>query len=397
MFWPTLSGSLAAIVGAGWWYFRRELNSRDAQVLALQQRLESVEKVHRAAEVESDTRQRAMFDSMIEGVLLLDSTGRAVFANTACRRFFRQLNDPAGLTMMEAFRHLDLARLVDELIGGKSFTEREIQINGEPPRWLQVNGTLKLDASKHLQGALLVLHDTTRLRQLENTRREFVANVSHELRTPLSLVKGSVETLKSGAKDDPRACARFLDIIERHTDRLIFLIEDLLTLSQLEAGQAVINFHTVPLRTVVSEVLSDLEPRSKTREVTLVNEVPDSLFARADYDRLQQVLSNLIDNAIKYGRINGKVTVSAHQQGTSDWVAVTVADDGPGIPAEAAARVFERFYRVDTARSREQGGTGLGLSIVKHIVSAHGGTVSLESFPGQGARFTFTLPSAENY
>ena len=397
MLWPTLSGLLAATVGAGWWYLNREIKSRDAQFRALQQRLETVNESHRVAELESDTRQRAMFDSMMEGVLLLDSTGRALFANSACRRFFRQPNDPAGLTMMEAFRHLELARLVDELIGGKSFTEQEIQINGDPPRWLQVNGTLKLDAAKNPQGALLVLHDTTRLRQLENTRREFVANVSHELRTPLSLVKGSVETLKSGAKDDPRACARFLDIIERHTDRLIFLIEDLLTLSQLEAGQAVINFHTVPLRTVVAEVLSDLEPKSETRKVSLVNAVPDSLFARADYDRLQQVLSNLIDNAIKYGRMGGKVTVSATLQASSGWVAVTVADDGPGIPAEAAARVFERFYRADTARSREQGGTGLGLSIVKHIIQAHGGTVSLDSSPGNGARFTFTLPAAENY
>jgi two-component system phosphate regulon sensor histidine kinase PhoR len=242
---------------------------------------------------------------------------------------------------------------------------------------------------------LLVLHDTTRLKQLENTRREFVANVSHELRTPLSLIKGSVETLKSGAKDDPRACSRFLDIIERHTDRLIFLIEDLLTLSQLEAGQAVINFHTVPLQTVVAEVLSDLEPKAKTREIELINKVPDELYARADYDRLQQVLSNLIDNAIKYGKTGGHVTVGAAPSGQGDWVEVTVADDGPGIPPEAAARVFERFYRVDTARSREQGGTGLGLSIVKHIVQAHGGTVSLDSVPKQGARFTFTLPATQ--
>ena len=215
----------------------------------------------------------------------------------------------------------------------------------------------------------------------------------HELRTPLSLIKGSVETLLDGAASQPAIASKFLDIIDRHCDRLTFLIEDLLTLSRLESGQLAINYDTVPLRGHVSEVFDDFRRKAEDRGVQLINDVPSGLSARADSDRLDQVLSNLIDNAIKYGRPGGSVRIEGREVPGSDFVEMAVADDGPGIPTEAAERVFERFYRVDTARSREQGGTGLGLSIVKHIIQAHGGEVRLETAPAKGAAFRFTLPA----
>jgi two-component system phosphate regulon sensor histidine kinase PhoR len=228
---------------------------------------------------------------------------------------------------------------------------------------------------------------------LERTRREFVANVSHELRTPLSLIKGSVETLLDGAVSEPAIASKFLDIIDRHCDRLTYLIEDLLTLSRLESGQLAINYDTVPLREHVTEVFHDFHRKAEDRGVQLINDVPLRLQARADSDRLDQVLSNLIDNAIKYGRPGGTVRIEGREIPGSDLIEMAVADDGPGIPTEAAERVFERFYRVDTARSREQGGTGLGLSIVKHIIQAHGCEVRLETAPAKGAAFRFTLPA----
>jgi two-component system phosphate regulon sensor histidine kinase PhoR len=218
--------------------------------------------------------------------------------------------------------------------------------------------------------------------------------VSHELRTPLSLIKGYVETLLDGAKDDPALTARFLQTIERHADRLTFLIDDLLAISQLESGHVAYNFQTVDLHGQVERVCSELEVRALERQVTLLNEVSADLWVRADGDRLQQVLLNLIDNAIKYGRTGGTVRIGGRLVADS-LVEGFVSDDGPGIPTESQPRVFERFYRVDRARSREQGGTGLGLSIVKHIIQTHGGEVDVESQPGRGTTFRFTLPRAE--
>jgi two-component system phosphate regulon sensor histidine kinase PhoR len=225
---------------------------------------------------------------------------------------------------------------------------------------------------------------------LERTREEFVANVSHELRTPLSLIKGYVETLLDGAKDNPEVATKFLQTIQRNAERLQFLIEDLLTISELESGRIKMNLHSVRLHSLVDRVLEDLKPQAQSRRVELKNDVPE-LTARADADRLQQVFGNLIANAIKYGREGGHVGVSAHLL-DGNAIELCVQDDGPGIPAESLERVFERFYRVDKARSREQGGTGLGLSIVKHIVQSHGGKVWAKSEPGTGAAFYFTLP-----
>lgn len=228
--------------------------------------------------------------------------------------------------------------------------------------------------------------------QLKSARQEFVANVSHELRTPLSLIQGYTETLLDGAINDPQVSARFLQTISRNTARLTFLIEDLLTISELESGKVTLEIQESPLRDVVYRVLEDVRPRSDAKKIRILVEFPADLMVRADHQRLHQVLLNLIDNAIKYSHAEGHVWIGA--QSIADAVQIWVRDDGPGIPSDARNRVFERFYRVDKARSREHGGTGLGLAIVKHIVQAHGGTVWLESEMGRGSTFHFTLPQS---
>ena len=261
-------------------------------------------------------------------------------------------------------------------------------------RWLQVNAAAITNAAGEREGTILVFHDLTRLKQLERTREEFVANVSHELRTPLSLIKGYVETLLDGARDNPEVAERFLKIIERNANRLDLLIQDLLTISALESGRMKLELQPVELKSLAEKVLAFLHTKAENKSVTLVNELPE-LTANADANRLDQVLANLVDNAIKYGRPDGLVTVGGKKL-DDGRLEIFVRDDGPGIPPEALDRVFERFYRVDKARSRDQGGTGLGLSIVKHIVQAHGGEVRCESKLGEGATFFFTLPAAVN-
>ena len=261
---------------------------------------------------------------------------------------------------------------------------------GTEERVLEISAATIEDGGGTNRGTILVFHDLTRLKQLERTREEFVANVSHELRTPLSLIKGYVETLLDGAKDKPEVATKFLQTIQRNSERLQFLIEDLLTISELESGRTTMDLQPAQLRPLVQRVLADFESQAAARSVILKNEV-SAITALADADRLQQVLGNLLGNAIKYGRSGGMVNVAARD--TGDEIEVCVQDDGPGIPEAALERVFERFYRVDKGRSREQGGTGLGLAIVKHIVQSHGGRVWVVNAAGSGAAFYFTLPA----
>ena len=335
--------------------------------------------------------QEALFNSMVEGVLLLDRAGRIDLVNQSFKKLFGITSDVRGQTMLEAVRLPELAELVKRLPEQRSVHDFELELPGLEERWVQLNAAAIEDQQGAHHGAILVFHDLTRLKQLENTRQEFVANVRHELRTPLSLIKGFVETLLDGAKNDPELSTRFLKMIEKHTDRLTYLIEDLLTISRLESGQIVMNLQGLTLRAEAERVLDDLQSRAVEKQVAVQNEIPATLSARADADRLHQVVFNLVENAIKYGRQSGRVTIGAKSTGDKK-VQVWVQDDGPGIPPESKDRIFERFYRVDRARSRESGGTGLGLAIVKHIVQAHGGEVWVKSDLGTGSTFFFTLP-----
>jgi two-component system phosphate regulon sensor histidine kinase PhoR len=397
MWWPVLSGIfLASTVAIHLAWRRRFVSMRDR--LAQQQgTLDAQRRRQEETVSQIKAQQQAVFNSMVEGVLVLDSSNRVVLVNQSLQRLFALSGEVRGQTILEAFRLQELSDLVQRLQPLRSMQGQTLELPGMEERWVEVNAAAVADGKGDAHGAILVFHDLTRIKQLERTRQEFVANVSHELRTPLSLIKGFVETLLEGAKNDPQKCTRFLQTIEKHTDRLTFLIEDLLTISRLESGQLVMNLHSVDLHEEARRVADDLRSRAADKNVSLENRVPAALTARADAERLQQVLTNLVENAIKYGRRDGRVTIGGQPGGEtrSEKVEMWVADDGPGIPPELRERVFERFYRVDRARSRETGGTGLGLSIVKHIVQAHGGEVWLQSQEGEGTTFHFTLPKAK--
>ncbi len=380
----------AAAIHFGWWRrYARLRGDLSAQRHACSDFKSHYDQMY----AEQQAQMQALFNSMAEGVLVLDPAGRIQLVNQSLQRLFGLTGETRGQTILEAFRLQALAELVKRLPREQMVNGFEMEMPGMEERWVQINASALFDAQGQSRGAILVFHDLTRIKQLENTRKEFVANVSHELRTPLSLIKGFVETLLEGAKNDPETTTRFLKTIEKHTDRLTFLIEDLLTISRLESGQIIMNLQPVDMGNEVQRVIDDLQARATDKQVALTNQVPAGLSVSADVDRLEQVLFNLIENAIKYGRSDGCVCIGG-TSAVAGKVRVWVQDDGPGIPDEATERIFERFYRVDRARSRESGGTGLGLSIVKHIVQAHGGEVSVESEPGKGTTFAFTLPSA---
>lgn len=343
---------------------------------------------------EARSQQHAVFNSMVEGLILLDQAGRIRLVNLALEKLFGLTGDIRGRTVLEAFRLQPLHELVERARLQGQVLNYELELGGMDNRFLQVNATAFPDQQGRPVGMILVVHDLTLLKHLESTRKEFVANVSHELRTPLSMIKGYVETLLDGAKDDPQVAGRFLQTIRKHSDRLNYLIEDLLTISRLESGRTALNLERLDLRNLLTEVCEDLAARANEKSMILDNDVADGVEARADAERIQQVLFNLIDNAIKYGRPHGRIRIAARRLDDKEMLEVAVADDGPGIPPEALNRIFERFYRVDRGRSREQGGTGLGLAIVKHIVQSHGGEVRAESRPGEGATFRFTLPAS---
>lgn len=380
--------ALIALAALHFWWRARLQQERARWQAETEKRAER----EQATAADTHARQEALLDSMIEGVLVLDESGKVQFANRAFAQMFRTTGSLLGKTVIEALRLHEVAELVEQTARDGRVTGQELQLAGEPERWLQVNASAIISAERRQLGTVIVFHDQTQLKKLEGTREEFVANVSHELRTPLSLIKGYAETLLDGAKDNPEVATKFLQTIDRNARRLDLLIQDLLIISALESGRVSLSFGTVDLRELKERIIADFKSRADARHVRLVGDMPE-FAAHADEARLEQVLGNLLENAVKYGREHGCVTVGG--RAVSDgWLELFVQDDGPGIPAEALERVFERFYRVDKARSREQGGTGLGLSIVKHIVQGHGGRVWVESEPGKGAKFCFTLPTA---
>ena len=334
--------------------------------------------------------QAALFNSMIEGVLILDEHGKIQLINESLRQLFNVSQNIIGKTLLEAFRLPQLAVLEQKLHESKVVKEFELELLQQERRFLEINAALIYNDKGSLEGTILVFHDLTRIIQLENTRQEFVANVSHELRTPLSLIKGYVQTLLDGAKEDPKLTTRFLHKIEKHTNQFTFLIEDLLTISKFESGKVFLNMERTSLKSLADRVVEDLQARAAEKQIKVVNEITN-YSVEVDADRMHQVFLNLIDNAIKYCGQGGEVEIGASQEG-DNLVKAWVKDNGPGIPQEARQRVFERFYRVDRARSRDFGGTGLGLAIVKHIVQAHGGEVWVQSQVGVGSSFYFTLP-----
>ena len=333
----------------------------------------------------------ATLANMIEGVLVVDATGKVRLANAALRRQLDLPDAVVGKTVMEAFRSAPLYDLVAQALMSASTGAGELTFLGDAERVFHVNATCLRGAGGATAGAVVVFHDITRINQLENVRKDFVANVSHELRTPLSIIKGYVETLLDEPTPDDVTSRQFLRTINKHAQRLEALIGDLLSISELESHQARVNVGPVALPDAVERARGELRQRTEAKSMEIRVEIPGSFPpVRADAERLHQVLLNLLDNAIKYTQHGGRVRISA--AAGDNEIQVCVADNGPGIAPEDLPRIFERFYRVDKARSRDLGGTGLGLSIVKHIVQAHGGRVWAESALEKGSAFYFTLP-----
>jgi two-component system phosphate regulon sensor histidine kinase PhoR len=335
---------------------------------------------------------RAVFRSMAEGVVVIDAEQRIQFLNEAGGRLLHLgLDQARGKKVWELLRHRQILEAVEHILREDRY-HCEIEWHGADPRVFSVHGT-RLPGVP-LRGAVLVLHDITHLRRLERVRQDFVANVSHELKTPLAAIKATVETLLDGAIDDADHNVKFLGRVHENAERLHLLVQDLLTLSRIESGDERMDTGPLPVSQVIESCISRQEDRALAKQLRLVQLPPDEpLAALADEEALAQILDNLVDNAIKYTPSEGEITL--RWEARDRWVVIEVADTGVGIPEKDLSRIFERFYRVDKARSRELGGTGLGLSIVKHLVQALGGSVHATSQLGFGSTFTVQLPLAE--
>ena len=342
-------------------------------------------------------RLQSILRSMVEGVLVTDLAGGVVLMNERARELFELPRglESSGRRLIELVRDPQVAELTRELASGVPLASRDLTLAGG--QTLHVNAAPLRDADGRPFGFVLVLHDVTELRRLEVVRRDFVANVSHELRTPLTAIKGYAETLLGPPGDDRPTARRFLSVIDRHAERLGRLIDDLLTLSDLELGRTPLRLAAVDLVPVIDDVLAMFAERMKLAELAVTTRVePGTPQVLADADRLQQVLINLVDNAMKYSPAGGRISISAGpgNGARADMVEIAVEDTGTGIPAEDLPRLTERFFRVEKARSRALGGTGLGLAIVKHIVQAHDGALGIDSTLGRGTTVRVLLPSA---
>ena len=338
-------------------------------------------------------RSSAILRSMVEGVAVISADERILFSNQA---FSQVLGLDAsaceGRRPVEVIRQSELLAAIKKVLAGRETVHSEVVMGTVRPRSFAVTATpVQADRTT---GAVLVLHDISELRRLERVRRDFVANVSHEFKTPLTAIQGFAETLLAGALDDPENRRRFVEIIGEHARRLARLTDDLLKLSLVEAGKLELEFQPVAVGELIRTCVETTRPRAAEKQQSLRVECPADLpLARGDARRLQEVLQNLLDNAVQYTPTGGRITVQA--RASEGAVVITVSDTGIGIPQADQARIFERFYRVDVARSREVGGTGLGLSIARHIVEAHGGRIWVESTVGQGSDFHFSIPVAE--
>ena len=339
----------------------------------------------------SKLRLEAVLLSMFEGVMVVDLEGAILLMNQTLKDFLLIRENPVGRKPLEVIRNIEIQEIADSTLQIKqSVQSRQITLLLPQEKILLVHATPIVWEGKP-EGAVLVFHDITNLRKLEKIRQDFVANVSHELRTPVSSIKGYAETLLEGALEDKENARDFLKIIYSDSDRLAKLINDLLDLTKIESEKLKMELRPCVIRPVVERVVSGVNKQAKDSSITIKMDIPRELpNILADEVRIAQVLLNLIDNAIKYNKEKGLVIISAKEK--DGFIQIDVSDTGVGIPEEDLPRLFERFYRVDKARSRELGGTGLGLSIVKHIIQEHQGEISVQSVLGQGSTFSFTIP-----
>ncbi len=359
----------------------------------------------RVREAEAEGRERAaILDGMSEAVLALDRDCRVRMANSSAASLFGLSAKKAqGLALLELTRSTELQSAAEACIAGGESLETQLALYGEGERWFQAfvaplkgSGGVGATAGTDLAGAVIVLNDITRLRRLERVRKDFVANVSHELRTPIHLIKGFAEALDEGAIEDIVQARRFLGILAGNATRMESLIDDLLTLARLEQeGNDWLKCRVCGLDALLEEAVEAVLPKAEEKSIAILQSCREGLAARVNAGLFVQAVVNLLDNAVKYSPRGSKVVVSAVDSGsTGEAIVVAVADNGIGIPAKDLSRIFERFYRVDKARSKQLGGTGLGLAIVRHIALAHGGSVAVESVAGEGSCFSIKLPVA---
>ncbi|MCX7703971.1 MAG: ATP-binding protein [Planctomycetota bacterium] len=329
-----------------------------------------------------------IISSMADGLVALDSEGTIVLANKRAEHLLGCTLTP-GRRLSEIVRNDEVTVLVKKALSGSDTESTHIST---PSGYELELCTSSIPQPQH-RGVLVIIRDVTEMRRLDNMRKEFVANASHELRTPVSLIRGYVETLNAGAAEDPVKRKQFLSVLEKNVNQLSNLIEDLLKLSSLDAGKMVRKEEKVDIRQLAFEVTEQFKELARKKELSLTfKSVEPHLMVIGDSALIRQAITNLVDNAVKYTNSGGSVTVEVRSENRQIFVEVT--DTGIGIEKEHLPRIFERFYRVDKSRSRDLGGTGLGLSIVKHVVSAYGGEVSVQSEPGKGSKFTVALPQA---
>ncbi len=346
----------------------------------------------RIEDLESEKRKISVILShMNEGVIAIDRQKQVVIMNPAAEKIFGgHASDLQGKSLIEVTRHPQIERIVDRAFRELQTASEEIQISGETRKTLRVSVVILTEHVRDI-GGILVFYDMTELRRLENVRREFVTHVSHELRTPLTAIKGFVETLLGGALKDPPAGERFLKIIAEETDRLGRLVEDILTLGEIEQKITPMKMDRIDLTAKLVVILEQFKTQIEKNKLVVENRISGKfIIVLGDRDKIHQVFMNLLDNAIKFNKPEGKIVLSADQK--PEGVTIMIEDTGIGIPEEFQSRVFERFFRVDKARSKELGGTGLGLAIVKHIMEAHGGHATCQSIYGQGSRFSVFFP-----
>jgi two-component system phosphate regulon sensor histidine kinase PhoR len=337
--------------------------------------------------------QEAVLASMVEGVVAVDKEERLLSLNKAAAQLLEaDLNKAQGKGLHEVVRNIDLQQFVARVLVSSEPLEAEILLHKGSTRFLQLHGTALCNGQGQNIGALVVLNDVTRLRKLENIRRDFVANVSHELKTPITAISAAVETLFDGALHEPEETGRFLKIVSKQANRMNAIIEDLLTLSRIEqeAETAEILLGKHRIEDVLCAAIQTCEIKASAKNIKIELSCQDDIRAMINPPLLEQALVNLLDNAIKYSEPKSTIQVNSTKSNTE--VIISVRDHGCGIGKEHLPRLFERFYRVDKARSRKLGGNGLGLAIVKHIVQAHGGKLSVESAPGVGSCFSIHLP-----
>ncbi|MFQ3548229.1 MAG: ATP-binding protein, partial [Armatimonadota bacterium] len=345
---------------------------------------------HRPAKQSNE--QHAILSSMREGVIATDNEDKILILNNAAEEILGiSIQNSRGLTIHEAIRNSNLLSFFEQSRESEDVTKAEFTLESDTSKIVQLKGTVLNDVDGQRIGMMVVLNDVTEQRRLENMRKDFVANVSHELKTPITSIKGFVETLRDGAIKDEAKAQEFLDIVCRQADRLNAIIEDLLALSQIEkdSQDTYISFYEHPLDKVIHAAVINCKQKALDLNVDISAECSEDIIIKMNPPLIEQAITNLIDNAVKYSP-GGNVWVYCQTIGNE--VEISIKDNGCGIESEHIPRLFERFYRVDKARSRKMGGTGLGLAIVKHIVATHDGRIEVESKPMQGSVFTIYLP-----